>query len=72
MFSVIIPVEAGEVFISISKENKLHLNRKVNIRGIENAKAKKIDSGVFITSKKVNESDFYYRKKSETILGPIS
>ncbi|TXI86941.1 MAG: tRNA (adenine-N(6)-)-methyltransferase, partial [Chryseobacterium sp.] len=62
MFSVIIPVEAGEVFISISKENKLHLNRKVNIRGIENAKAKRLILEFSSQVKKVNESDFIIEK----------
>ncbi|KYH04384.1 tRNA (adenine-N(6)-)-methyltransferase [Chryseobacterium cucumeris] len=62
MFSVIIPVEAGEVFISIGKENKLHLNRKVSIRGIENAKAKRLILEFSSQVKEVNESDFIIEK----------
>lgn len=62
IFSVIIPVEAGEVFISIGKENNLHLNRKVNIRGIENAKAKRLILEFSLQEKEINESDFIIEK----------
>ncbi|PWW17094.1 MULTISPECIES: tRNA1(Val) (adenine(37)-N6)-methyltransferase [unclassified Chryseobacterium] len=62
IFSVIIPVEAGEVFISIGKENNLHLNRKANIRGIENAKAKRLILEFSLQEKEINESDFIIEK----------
>ncbi len=61
-FSVIIPVEAGEVFISVGKENNLHLNRKVNIRGIENAKAKRLILEFSSQEKEISESDFIIEK----------
>lgn len=42
LFSVIIPVEAGEIFDQIASENNLFLNRKVNIKGIENSSVKRL------------------------------
>lgn len=62
IFSVIIPVEAGEVFVSIGKENNLHLNRKVNIKGIENSKAKRLILELSSQEKEINESDFIIEK----------
>lgn len=62
ILSVIIPVEAGEVFISIAAENNLFLIRRVNIKGIENSKTKRLvlefspaDSGLI-------ESEFIIEK----------
>ncbi|WP_336702498.1 tRNA1(Val) (adenine(37)-N6)-methyltransferase [Chryseobacterium indologenes] len=62
MFSVVIPVEAGDVFISIGKENNLYLNRKVNIKGIENSKAKRLILEFSLQEKEINESDFIIEK----------
>ncbi|MCP1298059.1 methyltransferase [Chryseobacterium sp. S0630] len=62
IFSVIIPVEAGDVFISIGKENSLYLNRKVNIKGIENSKAKRLILEFSLQEKEINESDFIIEK----------
>ncbi|PXW10422.1 MULTISPECIES: methyltransferase [unclassified Chryseobacterium] len=62
IFSVIIPVEAGEVFVSVGKENSLHLNRKINIRGIENAKAKRLILEFSSHEKEIRESDFIIEK----------
>ncbi len=62
IFSVIIPLEAGEVFVSIGKENNLHLNRKVNIKGIENSKAKRLILEFSSQEKEINESDFIIEK----------
>lgn len=42
LFSVIIPVEAGGIFVQIASENNLFLNRKVNIKGIENSSVKRL------------------------------
>ncbi|MGR3855845.1 tRNA1(Val) (adenine(37)-N6)-methyltransferase [Chryseobacterium indologenes] len=61
-FSVIIPVEAGGTFVSIGKENNLHLNRKINIRGIENAKAKRLILEFSSQEKETSESDFVIEK----------
>ncbi|MGX5685510.1 tRNA1(Val) (adenine(37)-N6)-methyltransferase [Chryseobacterium cucumeris] len=62
IFSVIIPVEAGGTFVSIGKENNLHLNRKINIRGIENAKAKRLILEFSSHEKETSESDFVIEK----------
>ena len=62
IFSVIIPVEAGEVFVSIGKENHLFLNRRINIKGIENSKAKRLILEFSLQEKEINESDFIIEK----------
>lgn len=62
IFSVIIPVEAGEVFISIGKENQLFLNRRVHIKGIENSKAKRLILEFSLEEKEIRESDFMIEK----------
>lgn len=62
ILSVIIPVEAGEVFISIAGENKLFLNRKVNIKGIQGAKVKRLVLEFSLTEKQLNESEFIIEK----------
>jgi tRNA1Val (adenine37-N6)-methyltransferase len=62
IFSVIIPVEAGEVFISIGKENQLFLNRRVHIKGIENSKAKRLILEFSSQEKEICESDFMIEK----------
>jgi len=62
IFSVIIPVEAGEVFISVGKENGLFLNRRINIKGIENSKTKRLVLEFSSKEKEINESDFIIEK----------
>jgi len=62
IFSVIIPIEAGEVFISIAKENELFLSRRVNIKGIENSKTKRLVLEFSSEQKKTYESDFIIEK----------
>ncbi|WP_426481559.1 tRNA1(Val) (adenine(37)-N6)-methyltransferase [Chryseobacterium sp. R2ACT005] len=62
IFSVIIPVEAGEAFISIGKENHLFLHRRINIKGIENSKAKRLILEFSLQEKEINESDFIIEK----------
>jgi tRNA1Val (adenine37-N6)-methyltransferase len=62
IFSVIIPVEAGEIFISIGKENHLFLHRRINIKGIENSKAKRLILEFSLREKEINESDFIIEK----------
>ncbi|UKB80138.1 tRNA1(Val) (adenine(37)-N6)-methyltransferase [Chryseobacterium sp. MEBOG07] len=62
IFSVIIPVEAGAVFISIGKENNLFLNRRVNVKGIENSKAKRLILEFSLEEKEIRESDFIIEK----------
>lgn len=62
LFSVIIPVEAGEIFISIAEENKLFLNRRVNIKGIENSKTKRVVLEFSFTEDILQESEFIIEK----------
>ena len=62
IFSVIIPVEAGDVFISIGKENYLFLNRRIHIKGIENSKTKRLILEFSSQEKEIDESDFIIEK----------
>ncbi|PKF74749.1 tRNA1(Val) (adenine(37)-N6)-methyltransferase [Chryseobacterium sp. PMSZPI] len=62
LVSVIIPVEAGEVFVSIAKGNGLLLNRRVNIMGIANSKAKRLVLEFSRVLKNSVESDFIIEK----------
>lgn len=62
IFSVIIPVEAGDIFVSIGKENNLYLKRKINIKGIEGSKTKRFILEFSSEAKEVDESDFIIEK----------
>ncbi|QIY92120.1 tRNA1(Val) (adenine(37)-N6)-methyltransferase [Chryseobacterium gallinarum] len=62
ILSVIIPVEAGEVFISIAEENNLFLNRIVRITGIESSKVKRLVLEFSPERKQQEESDFVIEK----------
>lgn len=62
IFSVIIPFEVGADFIEISKENKLFLNRRINIYGIENSKIKRLVLEFSQIEKGLEESDFIIEK----------
>ncbi|AZA78202.1 methyltransferase domain-containing protein [Chryseobacterium sp. G0186] len=62
LFSVIIPVEAGGIFIAIAEENNLFLNRRIDIKGIENAKTKRLILEFSPTEKKLDESEFIIEK----------
>ncbi|MCU7618329.1 methyltransferase [Chryseobacterium sp. PBS4-4] len=62
IFSVIIPLEVGEGFIEMSKENQLFLHRKVNIYGIENSKIKRLILEFSLNEMVLNESDFIIEK----------
>ncbi|QBJ86853.1 methyltransferase domain-containing protein [Chryseobacterium gleum] len=62
IFSVIIPVEAGEIFVSIGKENNLYLKRKINIKGIEGSKTKRLILEFSSETEEVDESDFIIEK----------
>ncbi|MFC3159585.1 tRNA1Val (adenine37-N6)-methyltransferase [Chryseobacterium arachidis] len=61
-FSVIIPVEAGNYFVKIAMENRLFLTRKINIKGIENSKTKRLILEFSLTEKGLEESDFVIEK----------
>ncbi|WP_276877175.1 tRNA1(Val) (adenine(37)-N6)-methyltransferase [Chryseobacterium joostei] len=62
LFSVIIPIEAGEVFILIAKENQLFLNRRVDIKGIEGSKAKRLILEFSLIEKDLEETEFIIEK----------
>ncbi|MDM1554262.1 methyltransferase [Chryseobacterium indologenes] len=62
LLSVIIPVEAGEGFISIAAENNLFLSRKVNIKGIESSKTKRLVLEFSPGKKDFLESEFVIEK----------
>lgn len=62
LLSVIIPVEAGDVFVTIAEENNLYLNRRVHVKGIENSKTKRLILEFSPTEKKLEESEFIIEK----------
>lgn len=62
LLSVVIPIEAGEVFTSIAEENNLFLSRRVNIKGIENSKAKRLVLEFSSKEKNFLESEFIIEK----------
>lgn len=62
VFSVIIPVEAGDYFIEICTENKLFLNRRINIKGIENSKIKRLILEFSLEEKDLRELEFVIEK----------
>ncbi|MDR4894763.1 MULTISPECIES: tRNA1(Val) (adenine(37)-N6)-methyltransferase [unclassified Chryseobacterium] len=70
IFSVIIPVEAGELFVSIGKENNLFLIRRVHIKGIENSKAKRLILEFSSEEKDIDESDFIIEKSPRQYSDP--
>jgi tRNA1Val (adenine37-N6)-methyltransferase len=61
-FSVIIPVEVGSGFIEICKENQLFLSRRIDIKGIENSKTKRLILEFSLTEKVLEESEFIIEK----------
>lgn len=61
-FSVIIPFEVGSDFVEIAKENRLFLNRKINIYGIENSKIKRLVLEFSFIEKEHDEFDFIIEK----------
>lgn len=62
LFSVIIPIEAGEIFILIAEENNLFLNCRVHVKGIDGSKAKRLILEFSPTEKKLDESEFIIEK----------
>lgn len=70
IFSVIIPVEAREIFVSIGKENNLYLKRKINIKGIEGSKTKRLILEFSSEAKEVDESDFIIEKSPRQYSDP--
>lgn len=66
IFSVIIPFEVEDDFIEIAKENKLVLNRKINIYGIEHSKIKRLVLEFSLNENGLKESDFIIEKSPRT------
>lgn len=62
IFSVIIPAEIGSDFIEIGKENGLFLIRKINIKGIENSKIKRVILEFSLSENVLEESEFIIEK----------
>ncbi|KPH12290.1 tRNA1(Val) (adenine(37)-N6)-methyltransferase [Chryseobacterium sp. ERMR1:04] len=62
IFSVIIPAEVGSDFIEIAKENQLFLTRRINIKGIENSKVKRLILDFSLTENPLEESEFIIEK----------
>ncbi|MCA6069301.1 methyltransferase domain-containing protein [Chryseobacterium sp. RG1] len=62
IFSVIIPVEVGADFIEIAKENQLFLIRRINIKGIETAKTKRLILEFSPIEKNPEELEFIIEK----------
>lgn len=62
IFSVIIPVEVGADFIEIAKENQLFLIKRINIKGIETAKTKRLILEFSPSEKNTEELEFIIEK----------
>lgn len=62
VFSVIIPVESGDDFIGIAEENHLFLTRKINVKGIENSKTKRLILEFSLIENIPEESEFIIEK----------
>ncbi len=62
VFSVIIPAEAGNNFLEIAQEYHLFLIRKINIKGIEHSKVKRLILEFSLTGKALDESEFIIEK----------
>jgi len=62
LFSVIIPAEAGNDFVKIANENNLFLIRKINIKGIENSKTKRLILEFSLNKSLMEESEFIIEK----------
>lgn len=62
VLSVIIPAEAGSDFTAIADENRMFLKRKINIKGIENSKIKRLILEFSLSKKDFIESEFTIEK----------
>lgn len=62
IFSVIIPVEAGEGFIEAAKNHGLILIRKINIKGIEAASTKRLILEFSLSAQPFSESELIIEK----------
>lgn len=62
IFSVIIPVEAGQDFIEKAQQHQLFLTKIVNIKGIQNSKTKRLILEFSRNEKDLQESEFIIEK----------
>lgn len=62
ILSVIIPAEAGNDFIAMADENKMFLIRKINIKGIESSKVKRLVLEFSKSEKRLEESELIIEK----------
>ena len=62
VLSVIIPAEAGNDFSAIAEENRMFLIRKINIKGIENSKVKRLILEFSLSKNNLIESEFIIEK----------
>ncbi|SHH93205.1 tRNA1Val (adenine37-N6)-methyltransferase [Chryseobacterium oranimense] len=62
VLSVIIPAEAGNGFIESALKCRLFLKRKINIKGIEGSKTKRLVLEFSFTEGMIKESDFVIEK----------
>ena len=62
VFSVILPAETGNDFIALAIENGMYLIRKINIKGIENSKVKRLILEFSLSEKDLIESEFIIEK----------
>ncbi|WP_426475242.1 tRNA1(Val) (adenine(37)-N6)-methyltransferase [Chryseobacterium balustinum] len=62
ILSVIIPFEAGGDFTKIALKNQLFVSRKINIKGIENSKVKRLILEFSLMKKEVEESECIIEK----------
>ena len=62
IFSVIIPVEIGNNFIEITRDHKLFLNRRIDIKGIEGSKTKRVILEFSLIQSEVKEFNFVIEK----------
>ncbi|UOU99718.1 methyltransferase [Chryseobacterium daecheongense] len=70
ILSVIIPVEMGDEFIDLAKENQLFLNRKVNIKGIVHSNTKRLILEFSRFEKELEESELVIEKSPRQYSDP--
>jgi tRNA1Val (adenine37-N6)-methyltransferase len=70
VLSVIIPAEAGSGFIETALKYRLFLKRKINIKGIEGSKTKRLVLEFSFTEAVIKESDFVIEKSPRQYSDP--
>jgi len=70
ILSVIIPAEAGEVFILLAEKHALFLHRRINITGIENSKVKRLVLEFSLKERMLEEAEFIIEKSPRQYSDP--